>query len=195
MKKIVFSLLFLCIVVVAQSQISIKVGVKGGMNLSKISGSTDFGIGSIENKELTSGHFGLLARVKVLGLIAVQPELLYSMQGSKIEGNIGNTHFSGDLKTNYVQVPVMLKFYPFPMFNLQAGPQLGFLTKAKFDGEDVKDQLNDTMWSVNVGAGLDLPFGLGLDARYCIGVTDVYKENASGSNRNNVITLAASYCF
>ncbi len=196
MKKVVFSLLMICLTFSVQSQISVKFGVKGGLNVSKIVGSaTSLGMVSPDSKELTSGHFGLMARVKVLGLLAVQPEVLYSMQGTTYEGKIGPLQFSHDLKTNYVQVPVMVKFYPLFGFNIQAGPQFGYLVSAKMDDEDIKDQLNKNAFAFNVGAGLDLPFGLGVDARYSIGLSDVFKEGAIGTNRANVFTVAASYCF
>jgi hypothetical protein len=182
---------------VSNAQIDFKFGVKGGVNMSKMDGGFATLGTSLDTKALTSGHFGVLARLKVLGILAVQPEVLYSMQGVEYEGTILGFSGSEKLKTDYIQVPVMLKFYPMPVLNIQVGPQVGFLTKAKFGDEDVKDDLESTYYAVNMGLGLDLPLGIGIDARYSMGVSDIHKdfEGDKKDNRMNMFTLSLSYCF
>ena len=199
MKKILFFLFLVFMASNIRSQVSVKLGLKGGLNISNVdvSGYAE-GI-NFENKALTSGHFGVFARFKLLGILAIQPEVLYSMQGLTLEGSASEIGLSQDfkMKMNYIQVPIMLKFYPVPGFNLQAGPQIGYLTSAKFMGEDFKEELQSTHWALNVGAGFDFPFGVGVDARYCIGLTNVFQnfEGAIGSNKSNVFTISVSYCF
>ena len=64
----------------SQAQL-LKLGVKAGPNFSNFSG----GISDINYKSRTSFHAGLVAEVKVLENFSVQPELLYSSQGAKVE--------------------------------------------------------------------------------------------------------------
>ena len=199
MKKVLFFLFLVCVAFNIRSQVSVKLGLKGGLNISNVDAS-GFAEGiNFENKALTSGHFGVFARFKLLGTLAIQPEILYSMQGFTLECSASEIGFSQDfkLKMNYIQVPIMLKFYPVSGFNLQAGPQIGYLASAKFMGEDFKEELQSTHWALNVGAGYDFPFGVGLDARYCIGLTNVIEDfrDGNGSNKSNVFTISVSYCF
>ncbi|MGV8827345.1 MAG: porin family protein [Breznakibacter sp.] len=199
MKKIVIFLFLIGLSLTSFSQVSLKFGLKGGMNISNVDASGFEDGVSLSNKALTAGHFGVFARIKVLGLLAVQPELLYSMQGCNYEASISSMGLSEEtkFKLNYIQVPVMVKFYPLLGLNIQAGPQIGFLTSAELGDEDIDDGINKTHLALNVGAGYDLPFGLGIDARYSIGLTDIFEdfEGANGSNKSNVFTVAVSYAF
>ncbi len=197
MKRFVIIIASVCLSMTSFAQIDFKLGVKGGLNMSKINGGSPVPSSLIEYKSLTSGHFGVLARLKLLGMVAVQPEVLYSMQGTTKEITILGITTTKDVKTDYVQVPVMIKYYPLLGFNLQAGPQVGFLTKAQDGDDDVKDDYNSTYYAVNMGLGWDLPFGLGVDARYSMGVSDVVKDfkGDKKDNRMNMFTVALSYCF
>lgn len=198
MKKTLFFMLMIAFAITAQSQVEFKLGVKAGINISKVDVKESIiGYETVKSSELTSGHAGLFARIKVLGKLAVQPEFLYSMQGSVQEFKLGNIYSNEkSLKTRYFEVPIMLKFYPLAGLNIQAGPEFGFLSEAKLDGEAVKRNLNKSSVSVNVGLGYDLPFGLGVDARYNIGMTEIYKDyKGQGSNKQNMYTFSLSYAF
>ena len=188
MKKIFLFFVFVAVALTAQSQVSLKYGVKAGLNIATLTGDVD------DSKSLVGGQFGVFARISVLDKLAIQPELLYSMQGVKGEGEDGNVKF----ENNYIQVPVMVKFYPIMGLNLQAGPQIGFLASSKFDGEDIKDYMKKVDFAMNVGAGYDFDFGLGIDARYSIGLTNVldFTDELSGAEaKNGVFSVAVSYSF
>lgn len=188
MKKVLLAFAFVAIFVSAQSQVSLKYGVKAGLNVSTFTGDVD------DAKSLTGAQFGVFARFSVLGKLALQPELLYSMQGAKNDGEDGDVKY----KNNYIQIPVMVKFYPIMGLNIQAGPQLGFLASSKIDGEDAKDYMKKMDFAFNVGAGYDTSFGLGIDARYSIGLTNVLDSNEMFDDvkaKNGVFSVAVSYCF
>ncbi len=158
------------------------------MNVSTFTGDVD------DAKSLSRGQFGVFARVSILDKLALQPELLYSLQGAKGDVEVGDVK----IKTNYILVPVMFKFYPVMGFNFQAGPQIGFLTKAETVGEDIKDYMNKMDFAFNIGAGYDTDFGVGIDARYSIGLTNVLDdEDLFGDNKaqNGVFSVALSYSF
>jgi len=147
----------------AFAQVQVALGLKAGINVSKLNND------DVESSSITGFHGGAFALFK-LTAIGIQPELLFSQQGSKVEDLSGDPQ---DLKMSYMTIPVMIKFYLPGGFNLQAGPQFGFLNSAEFDGDDIKDSFKSSDMSLNLGAAWDAPFGLVFDARYNIGLSDI----------------------
>jgi hypothetical protein len=192
MKKITITAFFALVAVSAFSQAEVAIGLKGGPNFAKVNTEESAG----ENyKSRTGFHFGAFALIK-LTKIGIQPEILFSQQGAKLE-------YSGspDVETNfsYVNIPVILKLYTVAGINIQAGPQFGFLTsaKAKVDGidgeDDIKDELKGSDLSLAVGLGWDLPFGLTIDGRYNIGLSKINDNDAAPDAKNQVIQVSVGY--
>jgi hypothetical protein len=81
---------------------------------------------------------------------------------------------------------------------LQTGPQVGFLVSAENEvGKvqvDVKDQLKTADLSWVVGASYISKTGLGVDARYNFGITNI-NEAESPKARNMVFQVGAFYQF
>ncbi|TXI71620.1 MAG: PorT family protein [Cyclobacteriaceae bacterium] len=184
MKKLLVLVLVLSSVAVGYAQVQVALGIKGGVNLSKL--DTDYDAGNI-----TAFHGGAFALFK-LTKIGIQPEVLFSQQGSSIDDVSLD---KGDLKTSYLAIPVMLKLYLIGGLNVQAGPQFGFLTAAEFDGKDAKDDLKNSDISANLGLGWDLPFGLTIDARYNLGLSDIKADgsNFEGSFKSRTIQVSLGY--
>jgi len=173
MKKFIVAIFAIFVGTTAFSQ-SIDLGIKGGVNFANISD-----VSNLSNK--TGFHAGLFAAVKY-NKVAVQADLLYSQQGAKLS--------PGKFDLDYVNVPVVLKYYLIQGLNLQVGPQFGFLVN---DDIPVDEKKNMDVSGV-AGAGIDLPFGIRFDARYNFGFTDVSKvEGAKG--KNSVFSLAVGYSF
>ncbi len=212
MKKLIFTVLWLAAVISVQAQL--KYGVKVGLNMSNVTGDVD------DTKAKAGALVGVFARYSVNENLAFQPELLYSMQGCKVEGyeydyeyeyeytrsfpsRFNNLNKSvsqvegGDykIKLDYLLIPIMVKYYPIEGLNLQVGPQFGFLLKAEADDEDIKDDMKKFDFGFNVGAGYDLPVGLGLDARYYFGLTNASDGDDDFEAKNGVFSLALSYSF
>lgn len=183
MKKLLIVALLVVGTQAAFSQAQFAVGIKAGVNVSKLNND------DIESSSITAFHGGAFALIK-LTAIGIQPELLFSQQGTKIDDvSLGE----GDLKMSYMTIPVMVKFYLPGGFNLQAGPQFGFLNSAEFDGDDVKDSFKNSDMSLNVGAAWDAPFGLVLDARYNIGLSDVSDESTLGEFKSGIFQFSVGY--
>jgi hypothetical protein len=157
----------------AQAQVGI--GLKAGANLAKLDGYDDA-------DNYTGFHAGAFALVK-LSKIGIQPEILFSQQGVKAD--------DGDLKLTYVNIPVMLKIYLAAGVNLQVGPQFGFLTNAKHEGDDVKEFYKNSDLSASFGLGWDAPFGLMIDGRYNLGLSKI--NDGEGSLKNQVIQISIGY--
>lgn len=176
MKKLLILVFVLSSVVAANAQVQIALGLKAGANISKFDDEAADNLTSFH-----AGAFGLFKFTK----IGIQPEVLFSQQGSKFD--------DADLKTAYMSIPVMVKIYLIGGLNLQAGPQFGFLTKAELDGQDIKESFKNSDLSANLGLGWDLPFGLTLDARYNIGLSDIGDQPGLPELKSRVIQVSIGY--
>lgn len=181
MKKILFVLLLTIVANVTFAQVQVALGLKAGVNISKFDSDASDNITSFHG-----GAFGLFKFTK----IGIQPEILLSQQGSKFDDvSLG----SQDLKASYLSIPVMLKLYLVAGLNLQAGPQFGFLTKAELEGTDVKDAFKSSDISANIGLGWDLPFGLTVDARYNLGLSDINDDPSFEALKSRVVQISVGY--
>lgn len=174
-------------------QTIIKLGLKGGINFSTFTES--------ESKLKTGFHIGGLMEIFVNDKFSIQPELMYSTQGAKASmsdyDDWGTERvdyvYKAEMKTNYINVPIMVKYYFREGFNVQIGPQIGFLVNSKlnfFEGiysstgekkttditADLKKFVNPIDFGLNIGLGYELPRGLFFDARYNIGLTRMNKK-------------------
>jgi hypothetical protein len=187
MKKFIVAAILVMGSVGAFAQAGISVGIKGGLNFNKLDGTSSVG----ENyKGRTGYHFGAFTLIKI-GKVGIQPEVLFSKQGSKISKP--NTQ-DVDANFSYINVPIIVKLYTVAGINLQVGPQFGFLSRAEWNDEDIKGSVKNSDVSLALGAGWDLPFGLKIDARYNLGLTKVDDNPARFSNvKNQVIQVSVGY--
>ncbi len=155
-------------------------GVKAGVNFASLGGDDSDGLDG-----LTSFHVGGVAVIGVSEKFAVQPEVVYSSQGASFDGE--------DLQLDYINVPVLAKFYVAEGFSIEAGPQIGFLMSADADGEDVKDFFKSTDFSGAIGLGYKMETGLNFAARYNLGLGSIGENDVDW--KNNVIQLSVGYNF
>ncbi|HYC83928.1 MAG TPA: porin family protein [Chryseosolibacter sp.] len=195
--KTKFSLLaLLCFATtLAFSQAEFAIGLKAGPNFASI--NTD--ASAADNyKSRTGFHGGAFALIKITK-IGIQPEVIFSQQGSKVE--IDNENYENNF--SYLNIPIMLKLYLAAGINLQLGPQFGFVTKAtgpvynsvtqEWSEEDVKETLKGSDISAGLGAGWDLPFGLTIDARYNLGLSRMNDKDQPDEAKNQVFQLSLGY--
>lgn len=170
----------------------VKFGVKAGLNLATISGDETSDV-----KSKTSFHLGAVAEISISDKFSVQPELLYSAQGAKEDGG------DGELKVDYINVPIMAKFYVAEGFSVEAGPQVGFIISAKInDGDgsgeyDIKDETSGIDFGFNLGLGFKMDSGLNFGARYNLGLSNIWDFEGSDDfkNQNSVIQISIGYMF
>ncbi|NGX84167.1 porin family protein [Aequorivita sp. KMM 9714] len=191
MKKI---LLFIAVVALtcttAQAQ-EVRLGAKLGLNVASLGGDS-YGVGSLGSR--TSFHIGALAEIPLKGKFALQPELLYSSEGSNWSAwGLGNS----DLKLDYLRVPVLAKFYIIEGLSAEAGPVFGVLVNASDDSdEDIKDAFKSFDAAFGIGATYRLNMGVFFSLRYNKGLLDVNDiDDYSGSNQSNVFQVSAGYSF
>ena len=174
----------------ANGQAQLALGIKGGINLASLDGTTSPGT-AYDNR--TGYHLGAYFQIKFTK-IAIQPEILFSQQGQKFTLNTGQSLSSN---FDYISVPVMVKLYLVAGLNLQAGVQFGFLSSSSGDvyntstgaitNQDMGSFVHSTDFSVPVGIGWDLPLGLNITARYNIGISEVNKA-AGDPNAQTIVT-------
>lgn len=198
MKKIILAAFVLGTCSVAFAQQQLKFGPKAGVNFANLSG--------VDNSEMKTGfHVGAVAEIKFNEKFSIQPEVVYSAQGAKYTQSfpvLGTVETS--LNNDYINIPILAKYYIVDGFSLEAGPQIGFLVKSesKVEGSnasvttDSKNDFKSTDFGLGVGLAYDLPVGLFVNARYNLGLSDIRANTSSGDAiKNNVIQVGIGYKF
>ncbi|ARV08227.1 hypothetical protein BTO05_00700 [Winogradskyella sp. PC-19] len=157
-------------------------GVKLGMNFSNLSDASE-----LKNKTGFVG--GIFAGINFNDKSGIRADALYSKQGAKLTG--------GDFDLNYLNIPVVYKHRLISKLHFQVGPQFGFVLDEKIKitqpGGVINDiDINKFDLSGVVGLGLDIPFGLRLEARYIFGISDV-NDNTNYSGKNKVFSLLVGF--
>jgi hypothetical protein len=207
MKKVIFSAIAVMAFGFSNAQ-DVKYGLKGALNVSTFTGDKD----GANLKSRIGFNVGGFVEIKLSEKFALQPELLYSDQGTKFT-NIGDyldgDFYTGDIKFNlaYINVPVMAKYYVAEKFSIEAGPQIGFVvsakTKTKLDGfsqtveNDIKDSFESIDFGLNFGAGYDFTEHFGIGVRYNLGLANIAKTEAGDDTKlhNSVFSFSAAYKF
>ena len=174
----------------------VRFGVRAGANLTKFK-LTDFPAGtepSIQSK--TSLHAGLFMNAPLGGMFAIQPGVEYSGQGSKYREGTDN----GEYDLHYINVPVMFQWKSTGGFLVETGPQAGILLRANLDDVEVPDETFKTLdVSWGAGQGYVSRIGLGVNARYNFGLTNILEGDNDTDNspqlKNQVIQLGLVYHF
>jgi hypothetical protein len=175
----------------AFAQASVSLGLKGGLNFANVNTSS---VGAAYNSR-TGYHAGAFVNIKLTKL-AIQPEVIYSVQGS----DISMATSSQALDLAYVNIPVILKFYLIGGLNLQAGPQFGFLASASgpdptgtvTGAVDLKSYLKSTDFSIGLGAGFDIS-KFTIDARYNLGMSEINDNAALSAAKNQAFQLSLGF--
>ncbi|GAB3299822.1 porin family protein [Hymenobacter tenuis] len=178
------------------AQTGVQLGVKTGLNLAVLDGTMN------QDAQFKPGiHLGGVLRWRPSSHFALQPELVYSQQGSDNQIPVGPVVLENKTKLSYLNIPVIAKIYLGKVVNLQVGPQFGVLLAARqkgqvgyysgsngsgFEVEDT-DVQNDYKGDVSLAAGLgaDLKNGLMISARLNYGFTDI--------NNNDLVKLQQEY--
>lgn len=184
--SLITMIVFLVMAVGTVSAQHVNIGTKIGLNSYTV--INDNGPGFDSNIGL---HAGLLGHIHLNRQFGLQPEIVYSMQGAKR----GSTNFNLD----YINVPIMLQYMFDNGFRLQAGPQIGFLVRAKaVNGSttvDIKDDFKSIDAGLSFGASyVHTPSSLGIDARYNLGLSDI-SESSSVESNSRGLQVGIFYLF
>lgn len=157
-------------------------GIRIGANLSSI--SSDDITGDLDQSRI-GVVVGFLADYRLTDKLRLQPEFQYSGQGNK----------DRDLRVNYLQLPVMVKYNITDLFNVQLGPQVGLKIWEWEDNQSSDTDFGTFDFAGVIGVGANITDNFFVDLRYAFGLSNVFDDgagvNIDGSNRN--IQLSVGY--
>ena len=174
---------------------------KGTITLQPMVGLTETSFTADAAKFKVGFIGGVEGAYQISDRVGVSLGVLYAMQGAKydyalISTSTGSTVGSGsqNVNLNTLNIPVLCNVYVWKGLAVKAGVQPEIVLSAKVGDKDVKSDYSSTNVSIPVGASYDFPFGLTVDARYNIGLTNVWKGDESSAS-NMAFQITAGYKF
>ena len=192
MKKILVIVASLLVAVSAHAQL----GVVAGITSSK--SNLEEAYADINN--VNQSHVGLTYKLD-LGLIAVQPSIIYNVKGVSMEGLKINDIPTGlgqmDYKTGYLEIPVQVQ----AGINLGLARVYGFVEP--FVGYALSNEVNSNLWKepeqtwqnvksrleygIGLGAGVELIKHVQVAVKYYWNMGDMYGKEIKVSNFTSTI--------
>lgn len=186
-------------------------GIKAGVNSVTLSAKEFTTTAAPQTTRKTSWHAGAFVNVPIGGSFKLQPELVYSSQGSKMHETVtstgGSRNFNYEEDLDYLNLPVMVQLQTPGGFVVETGPQFSYLLRATQKGTspisttdktDIKENRDHFDLAWGVGVGYLSRIGLGVSARYNYGIRNImHEENSAniGELRNRVLQFSLNYQF
>ena len=167
MKKLILIIsLFITTGTNLQAQESVLFGIKGGANFTKMN-SEEFA----DNSNRIGFHLGILAEIPLENKFSIQPEILYSTQGTRAEVVMFGGNSTVSFNLDYIQVPLVIKWYLTQSLALEAGPSFNFLVNNELGSQRVQPLESVPMFGIESDFGRKFEFGGVLGASYKFGRT------------------------
>jgi hypothetical protein len=171
-------------------------GVKGGINLNKISfeGAPSQPVQLYQNN--VGFHVGVFSRYTLVERLTISPELQFIQKGA----DSGNER----INLNYLELPVVFSFAPLRVLSLEAGPSISYLVSAKTSNPSARDVISPFDkpfdFGLNAGVRINLTNKISITGRYYYGLSSVRSfpqtlpdTNPTCTNRN--FQMGISYLF
>ena len=140
-------------------------GLKAGVNIANLSGAS--------HDPRVSAHGGVFVNRSIAKNFFIEPELLFSGEGVQYTW-AGVQH---KWVLDYIQLPVMLQYYPVSHLYVEVGPQVGFLISAKdkLEGShaNMKSNINSVQVAIGAGLGIKATDNILVYGRYNFGLSDI----------------------
>jgi hypothetical protein len=180
----------------------IRAGVKGGLNVSNLY------VDNVDDENARFGfNVGVYGQIFSTDVFAIQPELLFSTKGSKIEYGGGIFDQTTKYNLSYLDLPVLAVFKLGDAAEIHIGPYVSYLLDANIShdgdlGSGVDDINKDHLKSFDYGlsGGFGLNFGsMQVGARYNYGLAELSDSNAAdlliGNSKNSVAQIYLALNF
>jgi hypothetical protein len=180
-------------------------GLKGGLNIANMVKSSD---GNFSSNSLLGFNGGGLLILPLGGIIALQPEVLFSQKGYHASGSSLFGSYDYRRFVNCLDVPLLLRLNVSGSFAIVAGPQYSYLlsTHTSFRSGDASykqtvnnenDNIRKNIFGGAIGADINLGDNLFLYGRYTI---DFKNNNGDGTSstpayKNQVIQFGLGVAF
>ena len=206
MKKITIALMCMLLTAgAAMAQKQFTFGPKIGVDYTHFWGKNAYHGGQLNYQA------GLFMEYRFTSRFSIAPEVVFAAQGGKYEVkdyNDGDGYFDAKFteNVNYINIPVMFKYYVTPALSIDLGPQLGINVYSKYTVESKDKHLNiketidqkDDTKAIDVGVGLGLTYNITNDVfvqgRYTLGLTDVF-DKSWDTGKNGNAQIAIGYRF
>ena len=176
------------------AQNEIYIGPKAGLNLA-----TQTVDNPLASYSLRPGFTGGAFVEFDFGNYSIQPEVLFSVQGSSIEAHGDDLYAS----FRYTAIPIMLKYELMSGISILAGPQIGFLMCAtsdyhpilnkKFKEQHYTTAYKSTDFLIAFGFGWQSDRNLNIDARYSLGLSSIDDFAGVPDTKNSVMSITVGY--
>ncbi len=195
MKKVLFVILIIVAGPFAKAQSFFSLGPKVGYNSYELSTNKDSVQASIKNS------FQIGAFMRIGSRFYIQPEANYLVSESILSKRVGTGTTNQRVTIKSLKVPVILglKVINKEAFNfrLLAGPSVTFVMDKQLDPQKMGefwpvqsvDDLKNSIWSVQMGAGMDI-FFLTLDVRYEMGIENIYNGSSDLKMKHNLFNVS-----
>lgn len=213
MKKYISIILVLLVCFSIKAQKSeTKFGIKTGINFSKYTPDIYVANSKFADYQQKIGFYlGVLMNIKLSNKLSIQPELIFSNQGTAVLFNMQEINSAGNVIGNYViqseiiensiTLPVDFRYMVTQNFNFELGIQLGYilnLTEKTISNPISQTNVNNTLISpsnyerfdlgFNVGLGYKIHKNIRINSRYFLGVLE--RDNTF---RPSIISLGIEY--
>jgi hypothetical protein len=168
-------LLLTVAVMITQASIAqFHLGVKAGVNISKVQGET------FRDEFKYGYHLGGFGEIGLGGKFAIQPEVLFNQYQTRVDSSFKNIYSNAldftsyqDVKLNYLSFPLLLNYKVGSLLTLQAGPQVGILVdQSKNLLQNGSEAFKTGDFSMLGGAVINLG-KLRLSGRYFVGLNNI----------------------
>lgn len=208
MKKI-FTILLIAIFAIGnvEARKLISFGPRVGANFNFASGGDMLKPGNV------GYNFGAFIEVRPIKFLSVSADVMYSKEGFKVETNYQGVGSTLDYNLGYLNIPILANFYVWKGFNIKAGIQPSIklsgkvgLTEGESSGawDQLTNNIKNGAFSIPVGIGYTFSWGLTMDLRYNIGLTNNVDNPtmdggtsplAGSAFKSQVLTLMVGWAF
>jgi hypothetical protein len=192
MKKVIFSAVLVVLAMSLSAQLQFDLGLKGGVNFSKIS----FDVDDYNAEAVTKTHFGAFGRIG-WDRIFIQPELYFSGKGGSIDSDLLTAVNSFNFRTFDVPLLLGVRAIKGEIFDVQivAGPVFSNITSKEISSDEIFNSsfYSNHYFGFQYGIGVDVLF-LTLHARMENGLGDFYSQ-AEKSGKNNTFMVSLGFKF
>ncbi|HOO59966.1 MAG TPA: porin family protein [Candidatus Mcinerneyibacteriales bacterium] len=197
MKKMIFVVLALILVVGLVQASDMRFGAKAGLTLGNINKDVeDMGMPAEADKKMRMGMtFGAMMHMPV------GENMVFMAEGAYIQKGVGVEFMDEEMtmKIDYLQFDALMKYAFADAFGIYAGPGFGFVMAAEQEypggSDDIKDFVKSSEFSLNFGAQFMATENIVLDARYNMGLTTIPDEEEAPEVMSRTISLTVGYLF
>ena len=220
MKKIILSILLVGSIVVAKAQApKVDYGIKAGINVANWRGDAMASLASaldqVDILDLQSNpgfHIGAFVEVPVSDRFSIEPALIYSQKGVKveqslIESSILNVRAEASVNSHYIEAPIMAKVKLTEGLYVFGGPNVAYLAANKLNTRagilgfnlvnhdfDIESGFRKVDLGFSGGLGYEFNNGLRLSASYDHGLSNI-DENGNFDVFNKNVKASIGYSF